>query len=245
MNVRILYLLVISLLLACNPHYTKKKTEYTHYSLQTEKEHEVIKSAIAPYAEKVKTETEKVIAISTEVLTKDMPQSPLGNFMCDAMKFSAQTEFKENTCDLVLCNRGGIRSTLPKGEIKVNNIFEVMPFDNELVMLTISGEKLLQGLKTIIGKFHPYLGLQLEIKNGEITEALINGEIIDKEKNYNIVTSDYIANGGDSFTFLKNPISTKRCNLKIRESMINYCIYLTEIGKQIIPYTDDRLKISK
>jgi len=242
---RILYLSFASLLLACNPHYTEQKTKYQHYSLQNEKENEALKLAIIPYSEKVKTETEKVIAVSSEAIIKDREQSPLGNFICDAMKFSAQIEFKGSICNVVISNRGGMRATLPKGEIRVRNIFEVMPFDNELVMLTITGKKLLEGLNTITEKYHPFLGLQIKIKNNDILEALINNETIDSTKTYNIITSDYIANGGDNFAFLQNPIETKHCNLKIRDAMITYCIYLTENGKQLVPYTDDRLIISK
>lgn len=246
MKLRILYaLLLVSTLISCNRHYTEQTTEHKHYGLQNEKENKALKLAIAPYAENVKKATEKIIAVSAEAIIKDKEQSPLGNFICDAMKFSAQAEFKQSAGDIVICNRGGMRATLPKGEIRVRNIFEVMPFDNELVMLTITGKKLLEGLNTIIEKYHPFLGLQLKIKNNVVLEALINNETIDSSKTYNIITSDYVANGGDNFTFLQNPIETKRCDLKIRDAIINYCIYLTENGKQLVPYTDDRLIISK
>lgn len=246
MKLRILYaILFVSTLISCNPRYTEQTTEYKHYALQNEKEDKILKSAIASYAENVKKATEKIIAVSTGAIIKDEEQSALGNLICDAMKFSAQAEFKQSVGDVVICNRGGMRATLPEGEIRVRNIFEVMPFDNELVMLTITGKKLLEGLNTIIEKYHPFLGLQLKIKDNVVLEALINNETIDPAKTYNVITSDYVANGGDNFTFLQNSIETKRCDLKIRDAIINYCIYLTENGKQLVSYTDDRLIISK
>ena len=142
-------------------------------------------------------------------------------------------------------NRGGLRVNLPKGEIKVLNIFELMPFENELVLVKISGEKLFDCINYLAEKKHPYLGLQLKIENGNIKEAKIKNDEIDKSKTYTIITSDYLASGGDNFVFLKEPIELKKSNLKIRDAIIEYCIYLSENKKQIIPYTDGRFQISK
>jgi 2',3'-cyclic-nucleotide 2'-phosphodiesterase (5'-nucleotidase family) len=134
---------------------------------------------------------------------------------------------------------------LPKGDIKIGTIFELMPFENELVLVTIKGEKLLEALPTLHNNPHPFYGMKVVFKDNRVVLATINNNQIDKTKNYNIITSDFLAYGGDNFLFLKNPVELKKSNLKIRDVFIDYCNYLTQNKQQIIPYTDDRLHISK
>jgi len=142
-------------------------------------------------------------------------------------------------------NRGGLRVNLPKGDIKVINIFELMPFENDLILVKISGEKLLEGVATILEKKHAFLGLRIKAEKNKIPEVTINNVAIDKTKIYTVVTSDYLAYGGDNFIFFKALVVMEKSNLKIRDAIIKYCNYLTESKKQIIPYTDGRLQISK
>lgn len=246
MRGRILYLFLSVLVLAsCSKHYLKQKEDFSHYSLKENSESQIAKVTIAEYKVKVDAQTEKVIANSTDVLTKDGDENTLGNFVCDALKYNGEKEFKNLPVDVVIVNRGGLRTNLPKGDIKVVNIFELMPFENDLILVRIKGDKLLEGVKIILEKKHSFLGLKIKAENSALLEATINGSSIDKEKIYTIVTSDYLANGGDNFIFLKDAIQVEKSKTKIREAIINYCIFLTENKKQIVPYTDGRLQISK
>ena len=245
MTAKILYTFLIALILtSCSKDYLKQKENFTHYSLKENSENKKVQTSISNYKLKVDTETEKTIATSVDALLKDGNESTLGNFVCDALAYSGKKEFKNAPIDLVLMNRGGLRINLPKGAIKVITIFELMPFENELVLVKISGEKLLEGLQTIIEKKHAFLGMHLKVENSKIVEATINQLAIEKNKNYSILTSDYLANGGDNFVFLKNPLTIEKCNLKIRDAIINYCTFLTDNKQQIIPYTDGRFQLS-
>lgn len=239
------YITLLLILCSCKHSYVKQNESFTHFSPRESTENEKTKNVVTTYKVKVDAETEKVIAISTSPLTKDKEQSELGNFVCDALLLAAKNEFKNKTIDVCLVNRGGLRTNLPQGQIKVVNIFELMPFDNELVLVTISGEKLLAGVETILEKKHSYLGLDIKVKGRNAIHVTVNGEPIAGNRQYNIATSDYLANGGDSFNFFKDPIALNSSNLKIRNAIINYCVYLTRNGKQITPYTDGRLEISE
>ncbi|MBA2612796.1 MAG: 5'-nucleotidase C-terminal domain-containing protein [Bacteroidetes bacterium] len=246
MKARVIYLfLSILIISSCSKNYLKQKADFTHYSLKQDPESENAKITIAEYKIKVDAETKKVIASSYDILIKDAEESPLGNFVCDALKYNGEKEFKNLPIDIVLFNRGGLRVNLPKGDIKIINIFELMPFENELILVKISGEKLTEALQTLLEKRHPFLGLKIKAQNNTLVETTINGSFIDKTKIYTVVTSDYLANGGDNFLFLKAPVAIEKSSLKIRDALINYCNYLTENKKQIIPYTDGRLQISK
>ena len=123
MKGRILYLFLSLLIFsACSKSYLKQKADFTHYSLKQNTESENARVTIAEYKVKVNAETEKVIGTSTDVLIKDGDESTLGNFVCDALKYSAEKEFKNLPVDVVILNRGGLRANLPKGDIKVINM---------------------------------------------------------------------------------------------------------------------------
>ncbi len=236
---------VLLINVGCSKHYQPQKNEFNHYSLKESKENDASKKILITYKQKVDSATNTIIASATNFVTKDGANCALGNFCCDALYFGAKNFYKNDSIDIVILNRGGLRINLPKGDIKIGTIFELMPFENELVLVTITGDKLLEVLPALIDKPHPFLGMNVEINAKKEVSATINNLPINKTKNYNIVTSDYLANGGDSFLFLKNPIQLKSSNLKIRDVFISYCKFLTENKKQIIPYTDERLQISK
>lgn len=187
----------------------------------------------------------RVIAVADGAFTRDNKQCTLGNFVCDAMWMSARKVFLHDSVDVTLVNHGGLRANLPQGDITVGHIFEVMPFENQLVMVKIKGEKLIAGIKTIVAKHHSYAGLKLELRNDSIVAGEVGGKQIDPTKTYNLVTSDYLANGGDSFNFLFEPVELKTSEIKIRDAMIDYCEQLSKQQLHIKPYTDDRLRETK
>ena len=246
MKGKILYLITLVFVLeSCSKIYIKQEQNFTHLNLKDVASNQKVNAELINYKLKVTEETEKTIAFSAAVLQKEGDETTLGNFVCDALMFAAKKEFANIKPDAVLINRGGLRVNLPAGNIKIINVFELMPFENELVLVKITGQKLLDGIALVIEKKHPFFGLFIKADNQKLLEAKINGENIEPQKLYTIITSDYLASGGDSFVFFKNPITTEKSNLKIRDAIINYCIYLSENKKQIIPYTDGRLQISK
>ncbi len=245
MILRLGILIILQFFLStCGKHYYKQKEEYKHYSLKESSDKSAVSDSITRFKLKVITETGKVIALAADELTKEGAETTLGNFVCDALIYAGKLEFKTDP-DLIILNRGGLRINLPKGEIKVSTIFELMPFENELVMLNVSGQKLLEHLPAFLEKKHPFAGMKVKMENRKVISILINGVTVDEKKNYVVFTSDYLSNGGDNIGFLKEPASLKTSNLKIRDAIIKYCNYLTENKKQITPYTDGRFEISK
>ena len=238
-------LLYIALLGSCAKHYQRQKEDFNHYSLKEQNENGPVGTVVAGYKTKVTAETERVIATTQEVITRNKEQSPLGNFVCDAMKHASDSIFKSPAADLVIVNRRGLRIDLPKGDIKTGTIFELMPFDNELVLISVPGEKLMAFLPLFRQEKHPFLGATITLERDSVSGFLINGQPVDGQKTYRVLTSDYLANGGDNFKFLQDPLALQTSGFKIRDAIINYCLFLTQQGKQIIPYTDERLKISK
>jgi 2',3'-cyclic-nucleotide 2'-phosphodiesterase (5'-nucleotidase family) len=244
MKIRFLYAFLLLFIFSCHKSYLKEKENSVHYAVKDHPGDPGSDSLVDPYKLKVAAETGKVIAFAASPLTRDGAQSTLGNFVCDALTFAASAEFKDVANPLVIVNRGGLRANLPEGAVKVAAIFELMPFENELVAVEVSGEKLLEFIPLFEDKKHFFSGLKIVLKNNKVKEMLINGEPLKKQGTYTIVTSDFLYYGGDRFSFLRDPLSVRFSGLKIRDAIIRYCDYLTANKKSIIPYTDERLEIS-
>ena len=83
------------------------------------------------------------------------------------------------------------------------------------------------------------------MNNKKAIDFIIDNKPLEKLKIYTLVTSDYLLNGGDNFMFLKESTSVIYSGKRIRDAIIDYCTYLTKNNKQVKPYTDERLEISK
>ena len=97
-----------------------------------------------------------------------------------------------------MSNYGGIRAAITKGNVTVSNAFELMPFDNTLVIVELNYEKIQELFAYFMSKnlAHPLSRqVELRIKNKSY-DILINGKSIDKNKTYYVATSNYLQKGG-------------------------------------------------
>ncbi|MDZ4663776.1 MAG: 5'-nucleotidase [Bacteroidota bacterium] len=237
----LLFLLAFS---ACKTHYSVSKKEAQHQSLKGSSSSSKFDSIISPYSKVLGNEMQKEFVLCNADLTKDGNEMTLGNFVCDAVKWAYDSITNVQQSVIVLMNRGGLRTNINKGMVTVNSIFEVMPFDNELEVVEIKGKGLEDIIKRILEKKHAFLGMTIHAGDNSYA-AIIDGKAIQPEMNYYVLTSDFLINGGDGFSFGQHLISEKKLNLLVRDAIINYCKYLKYTGKTISPYKDVRLEISK
>ena len=188
---------------------------------------------IRPYREHVDAEMNKVLAQNANNLVKDrnttLLNTAIGNFMADATYEIITPAYKKRTgegVDFVILNWGGIRSDLPKGAITMGSAFNLMPFENSAVVITMTGEKVQEMADYLIKhrKPHPLskqIALQIT-KDGKITKFTINGKPFDPKATYNVVTSDYLMNGGDEMYFFKDAVKVDTLNYKLRNVLIDY-----------------------
>src|SRR5690606_26389461 len=138
------YFILIFLVVACKTSTIVNK-ETTVYPLNkpgyTEVDSSILK-LYAPYKVKIDSLMNRVIIISDMDMVKNTPEGLLGNITTDAtlLQVNAVYSEKKQPVDFCFMNNGGLRASLPKGEITVGNIYTLMPFDNEAVVLTLSGE---------------------------------------------------------------------------------------------------------
>ncbi len=181
---------------------------------------------IKPYKEKMDALMDGILAYSDQIMLKDNPEGVLNNFVADLVLQKANEFYKpqdEMKIDLCLLNNGGMRGALPKGAITLKNIYELMPFENTIVIITLSGDKALQMFNYIAkAGGEPISGFTMGIKDTTAVNIFINGKPFDISKNYKVVTSDYSANGGDRMIFFNNPVKREDLTLKLRDAIIEY-----------------------
>ena len=127
--------------------------------------------------------------------------------------------------DIVLLNNGGIRSIISKGNISEKTAFELMPFENSIVVLELSGFSIIKMIDYLrkVKLQHPISGLQITLNNDySVNEVKINGVSIENEKKYYVATTDYLLEGGDKMYFLAETTKTTDINYKMRDILIDY-----------------------
>jgi len=209
-------------------------------------EDEAINAMIAPYKAQLDEKMNRVIGENGEKMYKARPEGELGNWVADII-YAEASKVYEGELDFAVQNHGGLRiPVLDEGPIVVSDIYEVMPFDNELVVIEARGIIIKQLFQRIAQKGGWPVSSQIRFigtKEGQIESLFINSKPFDEAKIYAFALPDYVANGGDRCTFLENQDQIK-FNLLIRDAMINHLDNQEEGVVQFAP-RDGRIKISK
>ena len=219
------------LLVACSPTYTLQSYNDEVIRIQAGVDSTIL-AIIKPYQVKIEDQMNEVLTYTKNDLEKGKPQSTIGNFVTDLCL---------NYADAHICvmNNGGLRTTISKGEITRGKLYELMPFENELVVLELNKDDYI-GLLNYIGSRggEPFSGITIAInKDGKI---LSNSWPVNFEKGekVRVLTSDYLANGGDEMSFFHEK-EQQKVGLKLRDAIIDYCSKTDTIDVQL----DNRIKI--
>lgn len=242
------FLLCLSLLFlsACKKETPAKLYQIKAQQLITDSttvDNKVITDFIEPFKTHLNSQLDAVLCTTPIDLTRTdgVLESSLGNLMADICFEQGNPVYKKQTgqeIDFVLFNYGGIRAPIAKGNITARNAFEVMPFENELVVVELSGEQIKELLNYLFinKKAHPISKLKLKLNKTSYQDVTINNTPFDATKSYLVLTSDYLQEGGDKMNFFKTPISLHKTNYKIRTALIDY---FTKTDS-IIPNLDNR-----
>jgi len=248
LHIYILSLSLLTLWSGCTPYYSVTQGEggYLELAADSIAEDSTLEALILPYRAQLEAEMNRVLCTNDQAMVRDRPESALGNFVSELCLEQART-LSERPIDAALFNFGGLRSALPMGDITVEDIYQLMPFDNELVIVEIpsSGiEEMMRYLSESGGE--PVADLELVIHNDSPKKQLIQGKTIE-DRSYRILTSDYLARGGDRMIFLTQPerIDIEVIGLKLRDAILNHCEALGNSGRTINTQTDGRIRIEE
>ncbi|MCP4977606.1 MAG: hypothetical protein GY931_15745 [Maribacter sp.] len=189
-----------------------------------------IEEFVSPYRKRINEVLDSTLAYAPNTISKTDGEfnTTAGNLMADIVLSEANPIFKSRTgkeIDFVLLNHGGIRSIISAGKVSARNAFEVMPFENNIVVAEVKGTDVEDMIVFLIksGRAHPIAGLQIVLdKNKKLRYAKINGRTVHPEKTYYVATSDYLVSGGDNMGFFNNNTSVTDTDYLIRNAMIDY-----------------------
>lgn len=187
----------------------------------------VINAFIDTYRVEIQKEMNVVIATSELSIEADKPEGTLNDLVADAVFEMVKIKYlctDGDSINLCLLNYGGLRKGLPKGEIMVGNVFELMPFDNKICVITLMGAQI-EELFTFLAtknEGHPIANCRFVSEKGVATQIMIGGKRFDKSKIYKVVTSDYLMPGNDGMFFFKKALKIEMVDYLIRDAIIDY-----------------------
>jgi len=208
-----------------------------------------VEKIIAPYREKV-SELSKVIGRLEGGLAKKGPGAgTLGNFVSDGMRAQAKAKLGKPIA-LAIMNSGGLRKNdIAAGDLRASDIFELLPFENALVALDVTGAQLVKILEVATKDAQSGARIQFKYNDRDrpefISAKLIdengNEQEIDPNKTYTIVTLDYLLrlNSG-AYALLKEAKSDAPLNITLRDAVMNYVKSETAAGRPIRAAVDNR-----
>tara|TARA_B100001250_G_scaffold81365_1_gene67047 strand:- start:46174 stop:46785 length:612 start_codon:yes stop_codon:yes gene_type:complete len=187
---------------------------------------------ISPYQNKIQDKMNEVLTYTKSNLTKGKPESTIGNFVTDLC-------LNYSNAHMCVMNNGGLRTSINKGSITRGKLYELMPFENELVVLELNKNEYLDLLQYIVKRGgEPFSGVNILINKER--EILSNSWPVnfDLGENIKVLTSDYLANGGDAMSFFQGKEQHK-VGIKLRDAIIDYCIKADTIDVTL----DNRIRI--
>ena len=179
------------------------------------------------------------IAVVKDTIRFDRPESPLGNLVSDAIRYRAGSELGRFV-NIGIIGEISFRLFLTPGELTLGEVMEFMPYDNHLVVLTLPGDKVAELAHQVAALGGaPVSGLRFRINEGRAAGILVNSQVLDRNREYLVATSSWVANGGDQFPAVWD--YTDRIdltNVDVRELYLDYF----RSRREIYPVTDGRLR---
>lgn len=203
---------------------------------------------LKPYVAKAESVLFKVIGQAEATFFYDgvrEEENPLGNLVADSMLWYT----KYLGADFALQNGGGIRADLPEGRLTERMIYEALPFDSTVVVLTLDGksvQSLFEYMATISSgeggfpQVSERVSMTIDMRKKKCTQVMINGKPLDTSRTYKIATNSYLAAGGDGYRIFLKAIDAYDSSMFQRDVLIEYIEYL---GGRIKPQTLDRIQI--
>lgn len=198
---------------------------------------------LQPYKAQVDERMDDSLVVNLNVLKKEQPESALGNMMADVIfNHAIEAGLKP---DVAVTNYGGIRvSLLESGKLTYRDAFQLMPFDNKIVVLEIPGAVLYQLFLHIAAKGGWPVSnatMQMNEQRVPVPPIYIGASVLDTLATYKLATTDYLANGGDYCDFLKG-FPQYDTGILLRDAIIEHWKALNESGQSLDVHIEGRIK---
>lgn len=214
------------------------------------------------YAPKVRALDVVIGKLKGELRKGGIGSGSLGNFVTNGIRQEASRKLGKPV-DLAVTNGGGLRkSVMAEGELRIRDIFELLPFENALVAVDLTGAQVLDLLRVVVSHRDAQAGARIKYRTGadkqpelETVRLLVDGQEkeIDPAKVYTVVSIDYLMNRRSSkpsategdYSILRAGKNINPIGLTIRDAMIDYVKSETAAGREIRPSLDGRFVFDK
>lgn len=200
---------------------------------------------LAPYKASVDSMMYRLVGTSEMTMDKGAPESLLSNLVADVLR-GAAVQVIGKPADMGLMNMGGLRNILSEGEITCGNIYEILPFENSLCVVTVKGSVLKELFASVAARRGEGVsGVRLEItKDGELLSGTVGGKAVEDDKLYTVATIDYLADGNDGMKPLVKA-EKRDCppGATLRGLFMHYVEQQTKAGKKITSRMEGRITV--
>jgi 2',3'-cyclic-nucleotide 2'-phosphodiesterase (5'-nucleotidase family) len=205
-------------------------------------------AVVAPYTAKVRELDTPIGKLAGELKKGGVGAGSLGNFVADALRARASAKLGQPVL-LAITNSGGLRKNeIAAGPLSASDIYELLPFENALVALDLTGEQLLSFLKVVVSHRDAQSGARIVYGTNGKEDGLVAAQLggpgalkeVDPRATYTIVTIDYLVNRGGDYSILKEAKNVRPLGLTMRDAVIDYVKAETAAGRPVKAELDGR-----
>lgn len=210
-----------------------------------------VEAVTSPYSAKVRALDVVIGSLKGDLRTGGVGANSMGYFVADALRWAAAS-LSPHQFVLAVTNGGGLRKNLiTAGELRATDVFELLPFENRLIDVEVSGAQLLDLLKRVTNARDAQSGARIHFRwNDQNRPEFISAKLIDKSgheadinpnSTYSIVIIDYLLKvGSGNYAVFQDSKKITPLNLTTRDAVTNYVKSLTAAGQKIETKLDDR-----
>ena len=241
---------VAAMAVGCTTHYQIASVERSRILVNNRFDNEPNQQGtafLAPFKVQVDEVMCPVMGVAARDMDKVRPESGIANLLADVLVWASK-DYNEKP-DFGVYNFGGIRAALSKGVVTYGDINDIAPFENKIAFTTLTGEKVLELFGQIAKRGGECVshGVELVItKDGKLVSACLNGEEIDPQREYRVVTLDYVVQGNDGMSAFKdgtNTVSPQEEKDNSRFLIMNYFKAFHAEGKEVDAKVEGRIRV--
>jgi 2',3'-cyclic-nucleotide 2'-phosphodiesterase (5'-nucleotidase family) len=242
MTIRFLKIAIVLFFFSCNTSYHPGSLRYTDYPVEAKSVSDTtFGKYLKPFRDSMDIVMNEIVGDIPQRMDVKRPVTTLGNFLCDAFVYMAKDKF-DPRAEISYLGLGSIRRPyLEAGPVTRGAIFEVMPFDNIMVLITVKGSLLKKFIEDM-EEGGGIAGFTMTIRDKKVMNIMVGGKEIVEEAEYTIVSSDYYANN-PAMSWFYGQAKRKDTNYLIRDAIIDYVKIMKQKGMPLGTQLENRITL--